>query len=95
VGRRRRVVWTEPASSHLSGALEFFARHSPAAVDRFLRAVEIATLSLDVLADRGRLVPELPGTGIREIFVRRFRLMYLVDEEVVLIVALIHGAREL
>ena len=93
--RRRRVTWTEPAQLQLSGAVEFFAQRSPLFADRFLRAVENAALSLEALSHRGRLVPELSGTGVREIFVRRFRLMYLVDEEIVLIVTFIHGARDI
>jgi len=56
--------------------------------------VENVALSLGALSHRGRLVPEFPGTGVREVFVRRFRLMYRVDEETVLIVAFIHSARD-
>lgn len=95
MAERRRVVWTQPAALLLSETVAFLAQHSSLAAARFQREVDAAARSLELLADRGRFVPELQGTGAREVFVRRYRLMYLVREDEVWILAFLHGARDL
>jgi plasmid stabilization system protein ParE len=42
----------------------------------------------------GRVVPELGETAIRERFVHRYRVIYRLDEERILIVAVIHGRQD-
>jgi len=49
---------------------------------------------LVTLAERGRVVPELDDPSIREVFVRRYRLIYEVGPDEVMILAMIHGARD-
>lgn len=41
----------------------------------------------------GRKVPELGDTNIREIFVYSYRLIYKIDSNTVLFVAVVHGKR--
>jgi toxin ParE1/3/4 len=51
--------------------------------------------SLKHYPDLGRLLPEFPGSGIREIFVDSFRLLYRVLYDDVEIVGIIHMARDI
>jgi plasmid stabilization system protein ParE len=59
-----------------------------------LEAFLNAAASLSTLSERGRLVPEIEGTGTREIFVHDFRLMYEVSREHVHVIAPMYGARD-
>lgn len=93
MARRRRVVWSEPAAKLLSDALGFLVEREPGAAERFARDVDRAAASLAYLSERGRYVPELLGTGTREIFVHRYRLMYQVRGGLVVVVAFVHGRR--
>jgi plasmid stabilization system protein ParE len=52
----------------------------------------------DTLADlrnRGRVVPEFGDPAIREVFLGSYRLIYLVAAERVVVLGLVHGARDL
>ncbi len=51
--------------------------------------------SLDELAHRGRVVPELGETEVRELLIGNYRLLYEIHGKQVYILALIHGARDL
>lgn len=52
--------------------------------------------SLEELAERGRIVPELDQPTVRELVVGSYRLIYEIDEEErVYVLGLIHGARDL
>jgi plasmid stabilization system protein ParE len=49
---------------------------------------------LAIFAERGRVVPESNDPNIREVFVFRYRLMYEIHDERVIIVAFLHAARD-
>lgn len=92
--RHRRVVWTDEARRGLEEAVEFLARSSPTAAIRLLDAALDAAASLGTLSERGRLVPELRESGVREIFVQTYRLMYEARPVEVRIIAFLHAARD-
>jgi plasmid stabilization system protein ParE len=79
----------------LEEAVEYIALASPAAAHRLAMAVVAAADSLSELSERGRSVPELDDPLYRELFVSAYRLIYRVeDEQVVSIIAVVHGARD-
>jgi len=94
VASRRRVTWTPEARRTLEEVVEFIARDSPDGARSVLRQALEAAASLETLSERGRVVPELGASDVREIFVYRYRLMYRVTERSVAILAFIHGARD-
>jgi toxin ParE1/3/4 len=68
---RRRVAWTPEARRTLDEVLEFIARDSLDGARRVLEQVLAAVRSLETLAERGRVVPELADASVREVFVYR------------------------
>jgi toxin ParE1/3/4 len=60
-----------------------------------VREVREAARSLKRFAERGRHVPEFDHPRIRELLVRNFRLIYQHEGDVVYVLALIHGTRDL
>ena len=90
----RRVVWTAHARDALDDVLEYIAQDSPAGALRVLDLALETAASLDQLATRGRVVPELQNPALREVFVFSYRLIYRVSGETVEIVQLLHGARD-
>lgn len=60
----------------LDEAVGYVAQDSPAAAERLLIATLDAAESLATLSERGRRVPELEDASIRELFVKRYRLIY-------------------
>jgi addiction module RelE/StbE family toxin len=90
----RRVIWAHAAEEDLQGATEYIHRDSPAYAGSFVHHALEAGRSLSDFAERGRIVPELTGKNMREIFVQSYRLIYRVEDDRVSIVALIHGRRD-
>ena len=56
-------------------------------------ALEVAA-SLATFAERGRVVPEIGESTLRELFVYDYRLLYRVRDDRVVIRAFLHGARD-
>ena len=92
--RLRAVVWATSARTALDDVIGYIAQDSTNRALDVLRQTLDAAASLDRLADRGRIVPELGDPAIRELFVFKYRLIYRVESHQVVIVAFLHGARD-
>lgn len=92
--RRWRVVWSEQANRQVDEAVAYIARDSLQAAQRVLADALDAASSLQTMAERGRIVPEVGTPAIREIFVHRYRLIYEISSSEVEILAFLHGARD-
>lgn len=92
--RQRAVVWTEAAQRALDEVIAYIAQDSASGALHVLDAALSAASSLATLAARGRVVPEIDDESIRELFVFRYRLLYRLEPDRVVIVAFLHGARD-
>ena len=80
----------------LDEAVAYIAQNSrPCALKRLLTQTLEAAATLDTFSERGRVVPELNHPSVRELLLRRYRLIYQVTPSEVHILAFIHGARDL
>lgn len=91
-----RVRWARRASEDLIEIAEHIEGDAPEAAVRFVRRLLEAARSLEDLPRRGRRVTDLEPSGLRQILVEDYRLLYRIDDEgVVSIVAVVHGSRDL
>lgn len=88
-----RIEWSPEATEDTEAIAEFISRDS----EFYARAVVSKILSVSrTLADFphiGRAVPELGDENIRERFVYSYRLVYRIEQEKILVVAVVHGKR--
>jgi toxin ParE1/3/4 len=88
-----KVVWSPEAAEDLESIAEYIGRDS----DFYARAVATRILdtarSIESFPWIGRVVPELGDEKIRERFIYSYRIIYQVQENRILIVAVIHGKR--
>jgi len=91
----REVVWSLLAAADLESIVEHIYRDSEFYAAAVARELVAAARSLATLSERGRVVPEYGDAGIRELIVRRYRLIYRVASGRVEVVRIIHGARQL
>jgi toxin ParE1/3/4 len=90
-----KVKWTRPALEDLEQTADYIASGSKYYAAAFVRDVRDAARSLKQVARRGRVVPELSDPTIRELLIGNYRLLYQLRKSEVLVIALIHGARDL
>jgi plasmid stabilization system protein ParE len=70
------------------------AQDSPQNARRLLSDLLDGAASLAEFSERGRQIPELLGTGVRELLIYPYRLMYEVPGSRVVVVALLHQRRD-
>ena len=91
----RRVAWTSIAGTDLEEAWEYIAHDSLMYAATFVQRIREVARSLDDMAERGRVVPELGAPDVRELIVGNYRLVYQVTPTTVYVLRVIHGARQM
>lgn len=89
------IRWSPPAVEDLEQIADYIALDSTYYAAAFVREVRDAARTLEHLARRGCIVPELSKTTIRELLVGNYRLIYQLRASEVIILAIVHGARDL
>jgi len=89
----RRVDFTPPAASQFLSALAYIRSERPAAATDFRDRVEKALSSLIRFPDSGRVIPEYPNLGFREVLVDKYRFFYKSVGEVVWVFGVWHDAQ--
>ncbi|MGF7186466.1 addiction module RelE/StbE family toxin [Desulfitispora alkaliphila] len=89
------IVWTEPAVSDLEAIRDYIKRDSLVYADRFVENVIETVEKLNSFPRMGRVVPEAEDESIREVLLYNYRIIYKVEKSQILILALIHGVRDL
>ena len=91
----REIAWSFHATDDLRALAEFIGKDSVFYAAAFTLEIMEASRSLKDFSERGRIVPEFDTPNIRELFIKDYRLIYLVEETRVVILGLIHGRRNL
>lgn len=90
----REIIWTITAYKDLQSIVEFIAEDSPYYAMSFYEDVMNKAQTLKDFPLRGRIVPETDDQNRREIFIHRYRIIYKIQNENVIISTIIHGARD-
>lgn len=91
----REVRWSRSAKFDLNDILEYISAQAPLNAFRLSKRIREASQTLDTLPERGRVIPELNDSSLREIFISRYRIMYRVMPNEIIIIAVIHMSRDL
>lgn len=88
-----QIEWSNEALEDIESIATYIEKDSPvyakSVVSKIFEKAEI----IKDFTELGRIVPELNDSTIREIFVYSYRLIYKIDSNTVLFVAVIHGKR--
>ena len=85
--------WSPEATEDLEAIAEYISRDSESYARAVVSKMISEARSIPDQPFAGRIVPEIEDKNIRERFVYSYRLVYQIQENEILIVALIHGKR--
>lgn len=89
----RRIEFTRPARSQFLSALAYIRAERPSAARGFRdRAAQTLSYLVD-FPESGRVIPEFPNLGYREVLVDNYRFFYKVVGEVIWVVGTWHDAQ--
>ncbi|MDP8257311.1 MAG: type II toxin-antitoxin system RelE/ParE family toxin [Candidatus Alcyoniella australis] len=96
--RKYKVLWAESGARDLEEIVLHIAQDSPGNARKGLKRLRDKAAALETLPLRGRVVPELARLGLRswrELMLKPYRIVYRVDSQTVLVLALIDSRRDL
>lgn len=88
-----KVVWTEQASRRVSEIEEFISRDRPDAAAKLIDKIVDRGDALAKHPDRGRRLPEIPGSGLRELVVDSYRVVYRRTSNTIEVLTVFEGHR--
>jgi len=89
-----KIEWTEPALLDLESIRGYIRRDSQYYAARFVEKIIEAIDNLKAFPEMGRHVPEAEDKNMRELMLQNYRIIYRAESERMLIIAVIHGARD-
>lgn len=95
--RLHSINWSGPALKDLLETVEYIKIDNKKAAYHFAKDIKEKVSRLARFPNSGRIVPEFPTSGLREIIIGNFRIIYRIisDKHTVEILTLRHGARPL
>ena len=89
----RGLVWSPEAVEDIESIARFIERdsvwHARAVASKIVETAE----TIPDFPEMGRVVPEVGDLAIRERFAYHYRIIYRVEQERILVAAVIHGSR--
>lgn len=90
-----RVAWSSRAVQDVEAIGAYISSDSPAYANAVVKRIISLTRTLSGFPNSGRMVPEFQDPSLRELLAYSYRIMYKVGDKEVLIIAVIHGKRNL
>ena len=88
-----RVIWTEQAWERLLEIEQFVARDDPRAAARLVDKLIDRGDALAEYPEQGRRLPEIPESGLRELIVDNYRIVYRRTPKAVEVLTVFEGHR--
>lgn len=90
-----KLIWTDDGIKSLEDIIEYISNDSIYYASNFAKKILIAIESLIDFPLMGRVVPEYGNPVIRELIYQNYRIVYKVGKNVIYILLIIHGSKEL
>ncbi len=90
-----KVIWAPSAIDDIDSIAEFIARDSVVRSSLFILKLIESTDSLVDFPKMGRIIPEFNDESKRELLFHSYRIMYQIDNNDILITAVMHSARNI
>ncbi|MFN3713697.1 MAG: type II toxin-antitoxin system RelE/ParE family toxin [Alcanivoracaceae bacterium] len=88
------VEWSDDARQDLDDLVHYISRDSVFYAGTFAERIVLATRKLGDFPRIGRQIPEAEQDAFREIIVQGYRVMYHLEPDRILILAIMHGSRD-
>ena len=88
-----RVVWSPLALAQAEEATDYIAAERPATAAKWLDGLMDLVERLPRFPRKGRIVPEVGRSTIREVLYGRYRIIYRLDPKQISIIAVRHQRR--
>ena len=87
------VIWSPQSLSDLESIAEYIAKDSPYYAKSFVEKIVNSVEVIEIFPQAGRRVPESDDENVREIFYKKYRIIYELEEDRIEILTVFHSSR--
>ena len=91
----KKIKWTKDGYSSFEEVIQYIAKDSPYYARTFAKKILSSIEKLTDFPEIGRVVPEYNNPKIREIIYQNYRIVYKTVEDMIFVVLVVHGSRNL
>jgi addiction module RelE/StbE family toxin len=88
-----KVFWTEAALKQLESIRDYLAQTSPEYAHKIAERLVKRSEQIGAFPHSGRMVPEYEIDEVRQVIERSYRIIYLIKEDRIEVLAVIHTSR--
>jgi plasmid stabilization system protein ParE len=88
-----KIIWSDQSLEDLKAIADYIAKDSPRYAGVFLENIFQYSETLTLFPAMGRNVPEVDDKNVREIFYKRYRIIYEYKGDAVEVLTVIHGSK--
>ena len=88
-----KVLWSHTALGHLTNIFEYIRRDSPRYAQRMVDRITARSKQIAHAPELAPVVAEYGDPAVREVLEGPYRVIYRVESDAVIVLAVIHGAR--
>jgi addiction module RelE/StbE family toxin len=88
-----KIFWTEAALNQLESIRNYLAQTSPEYARKVVESVVKRSEQIGAFPYSGRMVPEYEISEVRQVIESSYRIIYLIKEEQIEVLAIIHTTR--
>lgn len=90
-----RVIWSYVAVGNLIENSRYIAKENPDAARAVINDIYEAGNRIKKFPDKGRIVPEIGKSNVKEIFCRSYRIIYIIESRKITILTVRHMRQHL
>ena len=87
------IKWTNNALEELDDIANYISKDSPKYAQILIKQIYEMVSHLEQFPNFGRKVPEYNDPNLREILFKNYRIIYLIKQNHLEIISIIHGSR--
>lgn len=88
-----KIIWSPQSLADLEDIADYIAKDAPHYASSMIENVMQLVENLESFPQIGRRVPEVADENVREIFYKRFRIIYQLMDDSVEILTIVHSSR--
>ena len=88
-----RILWTDAALNQLEAIRDYLAQTSSEYAQRIVERLVNRSEQIAAFPRSGRMVPEYEIDEVRQVIEASYRIIYLIKEEQIEVLAIIHTSR--
>ncbi len=90
-----KIIWSPLALEQINEIVDYIAQENPKAAERTAIELFSAVERLEKFSESERIVPELSRSNIREIILRKYRILYRIEAKQISILTVRHARQHL